>query len=318
MVRVTTSNYGADPTTQFAWATTDGDFFDREDDLYNLAQAVENHTHESGRGLPVARVAANSVDTNAIQALAVTNPKLAIGAAVANIGYTPLNKAGDTVDGNLTVVGNIFGLTLNATNNANVGGNAIVTGTVVAGAHVQAGGNITTPTGTVESSVVNGTSDVRISGTSVKSRSIHTGTQAPATISPQGAGSGLNADTVDNLHANQITPTGAVVWFRTSAELSAAGAGWTEETSLQGRIPYGAGTTHGQTFTANTDTGSNWTPVTGLTAGTVGPSTDPDSGATAGGLNLEPLNHTHPGPTINGQGSAWFPPGRVGVFGRKT
>lgn len=32
-------------------------------------------------------------------------------------------------------------------------------------------------------------------------RANHTGTQAPATISPQGTGSGLNADLVDSLHA---------------------------------------------------------------------------------------------------------------------
>ncbi|MBI4356229.1 MAG: four helix bundle protein [Candidatus Omnitrophica bacterium] len=35
-------------------------------------------------------------------------------------------------------------------------------------------------------------------------RDNHTGTQLPATLSPQGAGSGLNADMVDGLHANQI------------------------------------------------------------------------------------------------------------------
>jgi hypothetical protein len=36
---------------------------------------------------------------------AVTAPKLAAGAAVSNIGYTPLNKAGDTMTGNLVVQG---------------------------------------------------------------------------------------------------------------------------------------------------------------------------------------------------------------------
>ena len=33
---------------------------------------------------------------------AVTNVKLAAGVAVANLGYTPLNKAGDTIGGDLT------------------------------------------------------------------------------------------------------------------------------------------------------------------------------------------------------------------------
>lgn len=50
-------------------------------------------------------LAANSVTVSEISDGAVTSPKLASGAAVANIGYTPVNKAGDTMTGNL-VVGN--------------------------------------------------------------------------------------------------------------------------------------------------------------------------------------------------------------------
>lgn len=82
MVRVTTSNYGADATTQFAWATTDDDLFDREDDLYNLSQAVEFHDHTPTRGLPIGvdGIGANAVDEAAIAALAVTESKLGTGA----------------------------------------------------------------------------------------------------------------------------------------------------------------------------------------------------------------------------------------------
>ena len=43
--------------------------------------------------LPIARIADG----------AVTSAKLASGVAVANIGYTPVNKAGDTLSGDLTV-----------------------------------------------------------------------------------------------------------------------------------------------------------------------------------------------------------------------
>jgi len=35
-------------------------------------------------------------------------------------------------------------------------------------------------------------------------RANHAGTQAPSTISPQGSGSGLDADTVDSLHADDF------------------------------------------------------------------------------------------------------------------
>lgn len=39
-------------------------------------------------------------------------------------------------------------------------------------------------------------------------RSSHSGTQPPSTISPQGAASGLDADTVDGMHASQLTAGG--------------------------------------------------------------------------------------------------------------
>lgn len=86
MARVTTSNYGAAVDTQFAWATTDADLFDREFDLYRLAQAVEAHDHSATRGLAVSRLAANSVPTAALQANAVTTAKI----ADANITNTKL------------------------------------------------------------------------------------------------------------------------------------------------------------------------------------------------------------------------------------
>lgn len=90
MSRIQTSNYGADLTTQFQWATTDDDQFDREFDIYRLSQALEFHDHSATRGLPVARLAAGIVDatalaplsvsTGVLQDLSVTNAKLAAGA----------------------------------------------------------------------------------------------------------------------------------------------------------------------------------------------------------------------------------------------
>jgi hypothetical protein len=44
-----------------------------------------------------------AVKTEKLAAGAVTGPKLATGAAVANLGFTPTNKAGDTMTGDLTV-----------------------------------------------------------------------------------------------------------------------------------------------------------------------------------------------------------------------
>lgn len=46
--------------------------------------------------------------TNAVPADgSITAAKLASGAAVSNIGYTPANKAGDTFTGNVNVSGDI-------------------------------------------------------------------------------------------------------------------------------------------------------------------------------------------------------------------
>jgi hypothetical protein len=50
-----------------------------------------------------------SVTTTKLAASAVTGPKLANGAIAASLGYTPLNKAGDTVTGTLTVNNLILG-----------------------------------------------------------------------------------------------------------------------------------------------------------------------------------------------------------------
>ena len=55
-----------------------------------------------------------------------------------------------------------------------------------------------------------------------------------------------------------LVPPGAVVWFRTLAEVTAAGAGWTRETTLDGLFPIGAGTTFSQTFAEATSYGSSW------------------------------------------------------------
>lgn len=45
----------------------------------------------------------NAVKTAKVNNGAITGPKLAAGAAAANLGFTPVNKAGDTINGDLTV-----------------------------------------------------------------------------------------------------------------------------------------------------------------------------------------------------------------------
>jgi hypothetical protein len=136
MARVQTTFYQADPlpdSTLFEWATSDNDLFNREIDLSFLARALERHDHSDGRGKPSARATAGSIDTTAlanlavstgkiadgavtppkISANAVTNPaildgtiagaKLALTAVTDRLGYTPINKAGDSGIGNLSL-----------------------------------------------------------------------------------------------------------------------------------------------------------------------------------------------------------------------
>lgn len=83
MTRVATTNYSATLSTQFQWATADSDVFDRELDLYRMAQALELHDHTATRGLSVGRIANNIVAEASLQDNAVTVNKLAANAVTA-------------------------------------------------------------------------------------------------------------------------------------------------------------------------------------------------------------------------------------------
>lgn len=66
------------------------------------------------------KLASNSVTTAKITDANVTSGKLASGAAVSNIGYTPVNKAGDTMTGKLTVQSSAYGLKLDGTGRSDI------------------------------------------------------------------------------------------------------------------------------------------------------------------------------------------------------
>jgi hypothetical protein len=119
--------------------------------------------------------------------------------------------------------------------------------------------------------------------------------------------------------ANTVgVPLGAVVWFRTLAEVTSAGASWTRETNLDGRLPIGAGTTFSQTFAEATNYGANWTPSSGLTISAIAVTADAPFLVNVGtNTNVTTSTHTHPAPTLNGSGTAWLPPARAGIFARR-
>jgi len=354
MARDATSNYGADVDTVFQWATSDGDFFDRELDMSFLARAVERHDNSAGRGIAVGRVAAGSVDSNAIgagqvgttklAASAVTGDKLAVdavtetkianlavtlgkiaantinatklaaGTVVAHLGYTPANKAGDNFTG--------------ASDFKTTNENAVALGAQNTGGSPGYGFGVLNQAGNAwEILVRHAQADfsIPVNVPALTCTSLNGGT--PWHSGNDGAGSGLDADLLDGQSsgfyatAAQVAaiagvPAGAVVMFRTQAELNAAGAGWATDATFAGRIPVGEGTTFGQTFSTNTHYGSNWTPVTGLSSAvTGGPNeTFPVAG---GGTQVGSGAHTHNAGAINGQGAVWHPPMCATIFGRK-
>lgn len=61
-----------------------------------------------GTDLDASKLTAGTLPIARIADAAVTSAKLASGAAVSNIGYTPLNKAGDTLTGNLELGGKVI------------------------------------------------------------------------------------------------------------------------------------------------------------------------------------------------------------------
>jgi hypothetical protein len=139
-----------------------------------------------------------------------------------------------------------------------------------------------------------------------------------------GASSGLDADLLDGVQGAGYAlvaagvPVGAVVWFRTLAEVTSAGASWTRETNLDGRLPIGAGTTFSQTFAEATNYGANWTPSSGLTISAIAVTADTPFLVNVGtNTNVTTSTHTHPAPTLNGSGTAWLPPMRAGIWARR-
>jgi hypothetical protein len=284
-----------------------------------------------------------------------TSWKTGIAAIGAVLGYTPVNKAGDTGIGDLTSDGTISALGIIAgangiiagangvasagpVNPASYAGGSTATGTPsVLGLNVgtsgvasagpvnpasYAGGSTATGTPSVLGLNV-GTSGVASAGP-VNPASYAGGSTATGT--PQVKGLIVGTDGIacaGPVTANGTTivpvPLGAIVAFATVADLTAAGASWTRHTALDGRLPVGDGTTFSQTFAAATNYGANWTPSSGLSVGTVPVLTDSQTTLvnTGATTSVATATHTHPAPTLNGASTAWLPPMRAVVWARR-
>lgn len=314
MTRVATSNYAGSPTTTFEWATAGTDRFSRVLDLYALAQALEAHDHTTGKGLAVGRIinglvgtlqlangavdstklgtdavtaiavaldaigalelADNSVDTAAIQALAVTAAKMAAGAAATNI-------AGGTVPGTLTVNGNLAGLINLIALNSGAQAGALI---------LRKGGGandtVITPGATftdIYNSAVGGPA-LRIPD-ALASDILHNGFKM-WDANNDGVGSGLDAGMVIG-KVPTATPAAAAIpiadgsgkldsWVTAAAGVVLTGiiahvataaaipSGWGRcdgaggRPNIDGRMIVGAGTTFSTTYNENTAYGSSW------------------------------------------------------------
>jgi hypothetical protein len=327
-----------------------------------VAQALEYHDHGSGRGLPITRVEANAIDATALASNAVTTAKIAnlavtgakiaettiansklqggisadklvAGVAVANLGYTPLNLAGGTLTGPVTMTN----ATLSIIHSLSIGN----TGLYIEKAAGSAGGfpiHIRNMESTPGYSIGILNADASfwelLASHSQFSYGIpvHMNAASGNSISNMSYGSSAM---VTNLNANYLQNQAGSYYGRASHEafsgahvlVPTAGnipAGWARQSNLDGRVLMGGGTTAGigNAFLENNHYG-NWKPGGGLSAshslsvvGGGDASSNNYALAAAGGgpgsFNASQLTHTHPGYslsggiTLNGTTTDWF------------
>jgi len=306
MSRVQTQFYGALATTQFQWATSDNDLFDRELDLYRMAQALENHDHSTGRGLPIARLAnqsiltsmygLNSIPTAALQDRSVTTPKLADGAVTdIKMDVPRTYRTGDTMTGDLR---------LSRAGQSNVG--ATFYGN---------GNNYLLYDGTDWTLNNNAGGKIYMIGDlwTYRPGQTQVGVLWMSAFSHYIIFDGFTfrADGNEIHHDGNRSsvPTGGMIAFRTQAELNAAGAHWVTETQAAGRLLVGQGSAVGivGSFSENTFYGTNWIPTSTVLMSTA------QVGNTGGSPNTIVVQ------SLTGFGTAqWVPPMYCIVWGRRV
>lgn len=334
--RIQTSNYNVEVDTQFQWALTGSVHFNRAFDLYKLAQAVEKHDHSLGRGLPVARMATDtitevqyktqSVSTRALANESVTTPKIYPGAVTDAKLQTPKVN----LDGSNVMTG---GLTIQSSANPSYA--QIVLG--------NAGAAISTNLGSVAFSA--GPGGIHQFAADMMVYRAGAPTTGRVMIGNGGNYLGFDGTQMTVNGARILTtadepnivgvPLNALVAFRNFTDIGAAGAGWSYESNLNGRLLVGSGTSGGKTWTEATAYEGNWVPTTGLAvsgtgltaAGGSGGTADADANAGhrfiasaggAGATEVNTSNHTHPisgggGGAVTGNATvthatSWNPP----------
>jgi hypothetical protein len=334
MTRIATTYYGADPTTQFQWATAGSDQFSRIYDLYYLAQAVEYHDHSNTRGLAVARVADGSLTAASYGALSVGTAALAnLGVTNAKLGDLSVST-GKLQDGSVTAVkiaAGAVGITQLADASVTIAKlfDRSVTTTKIGLLAVTSAELADTSVGTAK--IVDGAINrAKIANLAIGVNQLDTNAVGAGHIIDGSVGTAEITDgavTTNKIGDGQVTaaklasgvgtvPSGLIAAVPTAAQIP---SGWTRYTNGDGRFLIGAGTTFSQTFNENNNWGaSNWTPVTGLTTDV--PTSNflaaaASSNNATNATNVGTSTHLH---TINGQSAVWIPPSRVVVWCQKS
>lgn len=149
-----------------------------------------------------AQSTANTGVANAATAQSTANTALSDASTAQTTANAKVTKSGDTMSGALNLQASsasvaLIGIWNQASGSSGIGLgilNQLASGFDFIITHLEAvfGVTVSAP-------------DFTVGGVSVRARANHTGTQAPATISPQGAGSGLDADTLDGHESTYYT-----------------------------------------------------------------------------------------------------------------
>lgn len=236
---IVSSHFSAGAVDAAAIATNAVDTPELKDDAVTgskIADGVLVASHFSAGAVGTAAIAADAVTNNEIADGTIvagniangtiTNAKLAAGVAAANLGFTPVNRAGDTgISGNLDL--------------ANV--------TAIRGKETG---------GTARNLVYMG-SDNRVTiGDDDNDVRIFAGADPKVNVGGVDYAFVYEDNLADYLPAvGAYVPSGVIAAFRTAAAIA---SGWSRFTDGDGRLLVGAGTVFSTTWTQDTAYGSSW------------------------------------------------------------
>lgn len=286
-----------------------------------------------------------AVTTAKLADLSVTGPKIALAAIDASHLATNSVGADEIVAGGVGTAEIVDGAIINskmADNNLNLGTKGLDLSLT--------GGKIAATTINGDQKIIPGTITGNAGTSAIPIDSIHANrisaslTQAEL-LRWSGSGQFITATSIvdGTITAAKLAsgvaavPSGLIAAFPTAAQIP---AGWARYSSLDGRVPVGAGTTFGVTYTENTASGSSWShqhtgpshthgaAALGIAGNTGGPSgtnttgstgnTSADGSHTHGVGSMDVTGTTDADGTGNTGNTAWLIPNYTIVFAQKS